>query len=313
MFKYREWTWYSFGVMTALRNLRYNGTRLGLKKSFGKLTQPINSYTRFPEYHLFAVEIEAFLATYRGAARPLILDIGSPKLFGLYLAYHYDVIVHLTDITRLNIDEYETVWRGLQPQAKGTVVFDQLDGRALAFPDKSFDVVYFMSVLEHIEGEQQDTQALTEALRVLKPGGRLLLSVPFGPTYIEQSILGVAHAVEVTNDARAYFFQRIYDQASAERRLIEPVAAQAEHVATQTIFRRPGPFTTAYHRARRRMGENLNGLLGFANPLLSLAINRTLPGVQPNIVTSYSPLHSRQDIYGDLFLAGQIAGDPASA
>jgi SAM-dependent methyltransferase len=46
---------------------------------------------------------------------------------------------------------------------------------ALPFADRSFDVVAAFDVLEHCEPEQQ---AVAELVRVLAPGGRLLLSVP---------------------------------------------------------------------------------------------------------------------------------------
>lgn len=46
---------------------------------------------------------------------------------------------------------------------------------ALPFADGSFDVVLSHEVLEHVA---DDRQAVAEALRVLKPGGRLVLFVP---------------------------------------------------------------------------------------------------------------------------------------
>ena len=44
------------------------------------------------------------------------------------------------------------------------------------FADASFDAVFMMEVLEHVTEPQQ---ALSEIRRILKPGGRLILSVPF--------------------------------------------------------------------------------------------------------------------------------------
>ena len=44
------------------------------------------------------------------------------------------------------------------------------------FEGASFDAVFMMEVLEHVPEPQQ---ALSEIRRVLKPGGRLILSVPF--------------------------------------------------------------------------------------------------------------------------------------
>lgn len=43
------------------------------------------------------------------------------------------------------------------------------------FPDHTFDLVIFWDVLEHVH---QPRQALQEALRITKPGGHLLLSLP---------------------------------------------------------------------------------------------------------------------------------------
>ena len=49
------------------------------------------------------------------------------------------------------------------------------DGRRLPFPDDTFDVVITSEVLEHI---QDDVAAITEMVRVLKPGGRFAATVP---------------------------------------------------------------------------------------------------------------------------------------
>jgi SAM-dependent methyltransferase len=50
------------------------------------------------------------------------------------------------------------------------------DVTALAFPDGSFDAVLSLDVLEHVPDYRA---ALREFARVLRPGGRLVLSVPF--------------------------------------------------------------------------------------------------------------------------------------
>lgn len=49
------------------------------------------------------------------------------------------------------------------------------DAVALPFPDHAFDAICLFDVLEHI---QDDTKAIQEALRVLKPGGLLFVTVP---------------------------------------------------------------------------------------------------------------------------------------
>jgi len=49
------------------------------------------------------------------------------------------------------------------------------DARSLPFEDDSFDVVTLFDVLEHIE---EDNRAAEEALRVVRPGGCVLVSTP---------------------------------------------------------------------------------------------------------------------------------------
>lgn len=58
---------------------------------------------------------------------------------------------------------------------QGSVRFLAADATCLPFPDGSFDVVTMFDVLEHIE---EDSLAAVEALRVLRPGGWLLLTTP---------------------------------------------------------------------------------------------------------------------------------------
>lgn len=58
---------------------------------------------------------------------------------------------------------------GSRPMIYGTAI-------SLPFTKNTFDYVLLLEVLEHIE---LDREAICETLRVLKPGGRLIVSVPF--------------------------------------------------------------------------------------------------------------------------------------
>lgn len=49
----------------------------------------------------------------------------------------------------------------------------------LSWPDKHFDIVYSISVLEHIKPPEEQRRAVQEMARVLKRGGQMLLTVDY--------------------------------------------------------------------------------------------------------------------------------------
>ncbi|MEJ2084926.1 MAG: class I SAM-dependent methyltransferase, partial [Acidobacteriota bacterium] len=51
------------------------------------------------------------------------------------------------------------------------------DARRLPFSDRAFDIVLSNSTLDHMESLQDIAEALSEIHRVLRPGGRLLLTL----------------------------------------------------------------------------------------------------------------------------------------
>jgi SAM-dependent methyltransferase len=76
----------------------------------------------------------------------------------------------------------------LRKSARGDVLL--ADMTDLPFADDSFDAVVAGEVIEHIE---DDRKALTEAARVLRPGGVLALSVPAHPEWFGASDAWAGH------------------------------------------------------------------------------------------------------------------------
>ena len=300
VFPFREIDYYRFGVGAGMRNLSGNGFSIGLRKTIGKISQPINSYTRFPEYYYMDQAISGYVAESRRSKPLRILDVGSPKCFGLYLANRLEVEVIMTDVSRLNLDEYQLMSKRLETKAKGHANFATQDARSLDYEDAAFDIVYSMSVIEHVEGEQGDSRSVQEMVRVLRPGGLLLLSVPFGKKYVEQRRRGFASAVEKTGDQTLYFFQRIYDRAALESRILAVLGGLRVR-SEWTIWReRQLPV-----RMFKKLGENVQGLLGFLNPLLSRWCNRCGSGIVSEIPGCYGEIHSASDFYGDFVLIAE--------
>jgi SAM-dependent methyltransferase len=61
----------------------------------------------------------------------------------------------------------------------GTVRFLQADARRLPLDNDTVDAVTAVSTIEHVQGADGDRQALREAARVLVPGGRLWMTLPY--------------------------------------------------------------------------------------------------------------------------------------
>jgi ubiquinone/menaquinone biosynthesis C-methylase UbiE len=75
--------------------------------------------------------------------------------------------------------DYKTQDFGQEPGTIGryTALDYESDITAIPVPDGSFDVVLCTEVLEHVP---EPVQAVQEMARILKPGGRLLLTAPLG-------------------------------------------------------------------------------------------------------------------------------------
>src|SRR5262249_7563489 len=98
------------------------------------------------------------------------------------------------------------------------------DGRKLYFKDSFFNKVYSISVLEHIP-EQGDTECIKEIARILAPGGRCLITVPFMPSsrteYLDsKGVYWADHSAKSGNDK--VFYQRRYSEEDLFARLIDP-------------------------------------------------------------------------------------------
>jgi SAM-dependent methyltransferase len=142
-------------------------------------------------------------------ARPgeRVLDLAGPKLLPVVLARKG---VHVTAVDQLE-REIEA-WRALAGDVPG-LELAVADGRALPFDDSSFDHACSISVLEHIE-EPGDAEALRELARVVRPGGRVLVTLPHALTYREDWRDAPVYANEPGGERS--FFQRWYDPARVD-------------------------------------------------------------------------------------------------
>ncbi|MFB6172511.1 MAG: class I SAM-dependent methyltransferase [Haloarculaceae archaeon] len=125
-----------------------------------------------------------------------VLDVGcgdGRHVHATALAAAVDVVGVDLDVDRLvrARDDYETY---VASEAAGTAAVAEADALCLPFPDDAFDAVVCSEVLEHVPDYES---AVDELARVLRPGGRLGVSVPrYGPERVCWALSEEYHQVE---------------------------------------------------------------------------------------------------------------------
>jgi SAM-dependent methyltransferase len=166
-----------------------------------------------------------------------VLDLASPKLLAVTLAR---IGVDVVSVDQLQ-HEIES-WRKLTA-GEPRLTLQVADGRALPFEDTSFDHAYSVSVLEHIP-EPGDEQALRELARVTKPGGRVVVTLPYAQEYREEWRDAPAYADQGGAGGR-HFFQRWYDSDRVERLA---AAAPALELVSSSVSRLQPNLNAIYTR-----------------------------------------------------------------
>ncbi|MFH0973451.1 MAG: class I SAM-dependent methyltransferase [Candidatus Micrarchaeota archaeon] len=202
---------------------------------------PLRLVTGFSIYRTF--EYPAVLRELRLRRGERLLDVGPSFDFVTFLAARG---------ARVTAIDYKD--RGLkQKLSRFGVEYAVMDAREMRFEGESFDEVTAISVIEHIPGKG-DARALREIERVLKKGGRAVVTFPFKNAFKEE---------------RAAAFgglQRYYDEKAVKERILgatnlKPVkvvyfGSAASGRASRFFFRLP-------HKLRSALGW-LSAILGSA-------------------------------------------------
>ncbi len=109
----------------------------------------------------------------------LVLDLGCGAGRHAFALYRRGAHVVALDMNAEQLKDVSGMFFAMaasgevDPSASGEVV--RGNAYALPFPDASFDKIIAAEVLEHLS---QDTRAIAELTRVLKPGGLIAITVP---------------------------------------------------------------------------------------------------------------------------------------
>ena len=199
--------WAGLYVLSVRLGLRYLVRHGWLREALIRVVVPLDPsrYLEFPET----------VRELRARPGDAVLDLASPKLVAVHLARQGVRVVSVDQL-----EEEIARWRKLtagSPNLELAVA----DGRSLRFPDGAFDNAYSISVLEHIP-DDGDIDALRELGRIVKPEGRVVLTLPYSAHYWEDWRERPVYRPGEPEGGR-YFFGRWYDEARTAR-IVEAVA-----------------------------------------------------------------------------------------
>jgi SAM-dependent methyltransferase len=210
-------------------------------------------------FHEYALVVEGLALT--PSCR--LLDVGSGySILPLYLAARYACRVHITDseANLSGVAAFHARKLARLPAARARVIVERQDARQLTYPGHAFDRVSSVSVLEHIP-DDGDSDAMRQIGRVLAPGGVAAITVPYAPKYEERE-----------SSPWVEYFERSYDDAAIERRLVAPSGL---NVRSRLYFgERPNPFARWYYRD---VPWPLRTAAEVAAPAVSAAVSRSSP------------------------------------
>lgn len=149
-----------------------------------------------------------------------VFDLGSPKDLSSFLAGQAGLEVVATDIldSAISISERYAVAQGISGTGPGRVLSEVQDGRALTYEDASFDAAFSVSVIEHIP-DGGDSEAMAELVRIVRPGGLIVVTVPYDLKYRETFVNDDVYE-RAADQGEPVFFERHYDEETLQSRLL---------------------------------------------------------------------------------------------
>jgi SAM-dependent methyltransferase len=200
----------AFGKKVSLLYLK----KLKIKKFVRLFINPV-SITRYFEFDF----------TYRNIDKNKkikILDISSPRLFGMYINYyHKNIEYYMTNPDKDDLRESIEYFKLIDLDKTN---FMNLDVLSLPLKSNYFDYIIMISVLEHIP-EPNDIKSFKKLWQLLKPNGKLIITVPISKNYFEEfRKYNVYKLEDIKKSGKGYFFQRFYDYKKINENILKQIS-----------------------------------------------------------------------------------------
>jgi SAM-dependent methyltransferase len=145
------------------------------------------------------------------------LDVASPRLFSYFVASR----LQPKSIRVINPDERDARLTADLADSLGlaSITVEAVPVSVIADVRAAYDSIWSISVLEHIPGDG-DGEAIDVLWDALRPGGRLIVTVPVDRAAWDEFREFDVYGLGVPTDGRGFFFQRWYDAATLKQRLL---------------------------------------------------------------------------------------------
>jgi hypothetical protein len=153
------------------------------------------------------------------------LDVSSPRLLSLYFA-HRARFGHI-QIANPDLADLQITVRLARAGGIRRISLTHGGVDAAILPGVRHSAIWSISVVEHIAGEQGDSTAIRTMFDALEPGGTLVVTVPVDRRYWHEHRAADTYRLgQKPNESGSYFFQRFYDRAALEERLLRAVGVE---------------------------------------------------------------------------------------
>lgn len=232
------WTFGYFG-----RQLGYNLLKKFSRLGISYVLTPVNivRYFEFP-----------FAWSCLPKAMHHCLDIGSPRLFSLYVAQKYPEARILMINPDLN-DISQTAEIICQIHLEN-IKTECAEVDKLSLKDEKFDCIWSISVIEHIADKYDDKFAIRAMYDSLNEGGVLIITVPVDRVFWNEYREFDYYGMHDQTTRGKYFFQRWYDKNAIWERLVAAIG-QEPRVVRWFGETEPGSFVNHQERWMRQ-GHN---------------------------------------------------------
>jgi predicted SAM-dependent methyltransferase len=168
---------------------------------YNLLFRPIDSVRYF--------EFDFFWRTLKGASVQHYLDVSSPRLFPVVCLWELkNAAAELVNPDARDLGDTLELTKvcGLDSRCRGL----QCRIEDVPFCPSSFDLITSISVIEHI---QADGDAIRKIWELLRPGGRLLVSVPCSRSAQQEFVNKDFFGLQIPDENGFFFHQYRYDRA----------------------------------------------------------------------------------------------------